>query len=209
MQYILLLHALLVIWVLIDGHRRKANLVPWTIAAMFLGPIILPCYTATRPLKGGESRGGRKSQILFKWIAASWAIMLAIIGIWSGQTSVGLITNEPLEYRLAVISTKGYVRQDDVIVTRFRSLLDELSQNYVEDPQQIANMSVIVRNKLKGYGIQESLLNIMEGLNQILCPLDSQKRRYSEYAFAYAGLRNEGLTHQDAIERLQAIVSGY
>ncbi len=70
-------------------------------------------------------------------------------------------------------------------------------------------MSVIIRDRLSANGIDESLLNIMEGLNQLLWPQDSKKKVYSEYAFAYAGLRNKGLPHQDAIEILQGKVSGY
>ncbi|MGA1796157.1 MAG: hypothetical protein ACMUIL_09880 [bacterium] len=200
---------MIAIWVLIDGHRRKANLVPWAIGATLLGPIILPYYVPLRSSKSHESPRDREAQILLKGLAVCWALMLAVVSIWGGRLPVNLINNEPLEYRLAIISTKGNVRYNDAIVSRFRCLLDELSQNYVEDPRQIANMSVIVRNKLKGYGIQESLLTIMEGLNQILWPPDSPKKRYSEFAFAYADLRNKGLTHQDAVETIQALVSGY
>lgn len=209
MHYLLLIHVMLAIWVLIDGHRRKVNVIPWAIGAMILGPIILPYFIANRPLKAYASKGGVKRQILFKGLAVFWVLLLAVIGIWSGKTPTNLIKREPLEYRLAVISTGGYVRKNDAIIDRFRSLLDELSQNYIEDPQQIANMSVIVRDQMKANGIDESLLNLMEGLNQLLWPQDSGKRRYCEFAFAYVGLRNDGLTHGEAIERLQAKVSGY
>ena len=200
---------MLAIWVVIDGYKRKVNVIPWAIGATILGPIILPYFIVNRPLKAYVSNGGRKRQILIKGLAVFWVLLLAVIGIWGGKTPTNLIKSEPLEYRLAVISTGGYVRENDAIIDRFRSLLDQLSQNYVEDPQQIANMSVIVRNQVKANGTDESLLNIMEGLNRLIWPQDSGKRRYSEFAFAYAGLRNKGLTHGEAIERLQAKVSGY
>ncbi|MGA1791854.1 MAG: hypothetical protein ACMUIM_10235 [bacterium] len=209
MHYILLIHGILAIWISIDTYKRKVNLIPWTIGTIFLGPITLPYYIATRPLKDSQSPGCGKTQTLIKVLAVFWALMLAVVGIWGGKTATNIIKEEPLEYRLAVISTKGYVREGDAIVTRFRSLLDQLSQNYIEEPQQIANMSVIVRDKLKAYGVNESLLSIMDGLNQIIWPQDSKKRRYSEYAFAYVGLRNGGLTHTEAIERVQATVNGY
>ena len=57
--------------------------------------------------------------------------------------------------------------------------------------------------------MDESLLNIMDGLNQIMWPEDGKKRSYSEYAFAYVGMRNRGFSHIEAIENLQALVSGY
>jgi len=209
MHYILLIHGMLAIWISIDGYKRKVNLIPWTIGTIFLGPITLPYYIAIRPLKASQSPASGKAQTLFKGLAVFWALMLAVAGIWGGKTMTNIMKEEPLEYRLAVISTKGYVREDDAIVTRFRSLLDQLSQNYIEDPEQIASMSLIVRDKLKAYGINEPLLNIMEGLSQIIWPHESKKRRYSEYIFAYADMRNNGLTHCEAIERLQATLSGY
>ena len=209
MQYLLLIHIVLAIWVLIDGHKRKVNVILWAIGATILGPIILPYFIVNRPSKTHAFERGEKRQLLFKGLAVFWMLLLAAIGIWGGKTPSDIFKSEPLEYRLAVISTGGFVREDDIIIERFRSILDQLSQNYAEDPQQIANMSVIVRDRMKATGVNESLLNIMEGLNQLLWPQDSGKRRYSEFAFAYAGLRNKGLSHGEAIESLQAKVSGY
>ena len=209
MRYILLIHGMLAIWISIDAYKRKVNLIPWAVATIFLGPIPLPYYNAIRPLKASQSPESGRTKNLLRGIAVCWALMLAVAGIWGGKPLTNTIKEEPLEYRLAVISSKGYVREDDEIVARFRSLLDQLSQNYIEDPQQIANMSVIARNKLKAYGVDESLLNIMEGLNQIIWTNGPRKRRYSEYIFAYAGMRHNGLTHCEAIERLQASLNGY
>jgi hypothetical protein len=209
MHYLLLIHVLLAIWILIDGHIRKLSIIPWVIGATILGPIVLPYYIVNRSQKVYASQRNGKSQILFKCIAAFWAFLLAVTGIWGAKAPTNIIKREPLEYRLAVISTGGNVRENDDIIARFHSLLDELSQNYVEDSQQIANMSVIVRDQIKANGIDESLLNIMEGINQLLWPQDSTKKRYSECVFAYVGLRKKGLSHMEAIEKLQATVSGY
>jgi hypothetical protein len=197
------------ICVLIDGHKLKFNVIPWAIGTTILGPIILPLYISRRPLNGCEFRRGGKWQKLFNGLAVFWVLLLAAISIWGGNTPTHTIKQESLEYRLAVINTGGNISENDATIARFRSLLTQLSQNYIEDTLQIANMSVIIRDRLSANGIDESLLNIMEGLNQLLWPQDSKKKRYSEYAFAYAGLRNKGLPHQDAIEILQGIVSGY
>lgn len=209
MPYILLVHAILIIWILIDGHKRKVNVIPWAIGTIILGPIILPQYITKRPLKANESRGDAKRQDIFTSFAIIWAVLLVVISIWGGKTITNTIKSEPLEYRLAVMNAGGYVHEYDKSVTHFNSLLDQLSQSCIEDRQQIANISVIMCNKVRARGIDESLLNIMEGLSQLLWPQDSKKRRYSEYAFAYAGLRNTGLSHKDSIDELQAIISGY
>ena len=209
MNYILVIHLIITICVLIDGHRLKLNIIPWTIGTIILGPIILPLYISNRPLKGKEFREGFKWQKLFTGIAIFWALLLVLIGIWGRNTPTNSIKEESLEYRLAIINTGGNISERDATIDRFRSLLSQLSDNYIEDAQQIADMSVIIRDRLCSNGINESLLNIMEGLNQVILPQGSQKNRYTEYAFAYAGLRNKGLSHRDAIEALQSLAGGY
>lgn len=211
MHYILLVHGIFIIWILIDGYNRKINIVPWVIGTVILGPIIIPQYMAKRPLKASEHREGVKTQSFFNKLALFWTLMLGVISIWGGKsfTNTIMAKREPLEYRLAVMNAKGNVLENDAVVSRFSSALDQLSESCIEDRQQIANISVIVHDKVRASGINEPLLNIMEGLSQLLWPEDLKKGKYSEYAFAYAGLRNTGLSHEDAIEQLKAIVSGY
>ncbi|MBN2372898.1 hypothetical protein JXL19_03800 [bacterium] len=210
MYYLLLIHILLIVWLSIDGLGRRINIIPWIMGTMILGPVILPYYISRRPLKAGESREGRWAACFFKCLAVFWALMWAAIGIWGGKLYTEAVKNEALEYRLAVISSKGRICENsNETVTRFRSLLEQLSENYIEDPRQLANISLITHKKMKERGMDVSLLNIMEGLNQIMWPEDGKKRSYSEYAFAYSNLRCKGISHSEAIDDLQAIANGY
>jgi len=112
---------------------------------------------------------------------------------------------ESLEYMLATIE-KGYVSRDDIIITRFRSLLSQLSNTYVENKQQISDMTVRAQGILeKEEGIKESLLNMMEGMNQIFY-IKVENQNYSEYMAAYMTLRRKGQSHNDAINGLKGIV---
>ena len=113
--------------------------------------------------------------------------------------------SELLEYKLATINAGGYVSKEHVTVARFRSLLNQLSVIFVEDKQQIADMSVTAQNLLKKEGVEESLINIMEGMNQLFSKkIENQK--YAEYAAAYVTLRGKGQSHTEAIRGLQAIL---
>jgi len=115
--------------------------------------------------------------------------------------------SESLEYKLATINAGGYVSKDHITVARFRSLLNQLSATFVEDKQQIADMSVTAQNLLKKEGVQESLINIMEGMNQLF-PRKIENQKYAEYAAAYVTLRSKGQSHTEAIRGLQAILRG-
>lgn len=207
-MWFLIIHGILAIWVFIDALMRKANIVLWVIGTTILGPIILPVYVSKRPLKAGEFRESDRLLSWLKKIAISWTILLVVAGIWSQKPVNNALNSETIEYRLAVINKGGYVRKDDVTVKRFRTLLDQLSENCVEDQQQIANISLIAKDKINSNGMNVPLLNIMEDLNKLVYR-ELKDERYSKYMFAYVGLRNNGLSHTEAIERLQAIIEGY
>lgn len=112
---------------------------------------------------------------------------------------------ESIEYMLATIE-KGYVSRDDPIIARFRSLLKQLDEKFIENKTQIADMSVGAQKLLKKEeGIKESLLNIMEGMNRLFSS-KSTNLKYAEYTAAYMVLRSKGQSHHDAIEGLKAIL---
>jgi len=111
---------------------------------------------------------------------------------------------ESMEYMLATID-KGYVSSDDIIIARFRSLLQQLDSTYVESKEQIGDMTVGTQKLLKDEGVKETLLNIMEGMNSLFSKrIENQK--YAEYASAYAVLRTKGQSHHEAIAGLRAIL---
>ncbi|MDV2503799.1 MAG: hypothetical protein RX318_07575 [bacterium] len=115
---------------------------------------------------------------------------------------------ESLEYKLATINAMRGFAKDDITVARFRSLLRQLSQTFVEDQQQIADMSVTVQQIMKEKGISESLLIIMEGMNQLVSS-EVGNLKYAEYISAYATLRNKGDSHAQAIAGLQGILRAF
>ena len=115
-------------------------------------------------------------------------------------------SDESLEYKLAVINAKGYVSKDHITVKRFRSLLNQLSKTFVENKEQIADMSVAAQKRLEEEGgVEESVLNIMEGMNKIFTePIENQK--YAEYVAAYTVMRIKGNAHEDSINGLKLLI---
>lgn len=113
--------------------------------------------------------------------------------------------SESLEFKLATIE-KGYVSRDDIIIARFRSLLEQLDAKFIENKTQISDMSVGAQKLLREEeGIKESLLNIMEGMNRLFSS-ESANLKYSEYASAYMVLRTKGQSHHEAVEGLKALL---
>jgi hypothetical protein len=210
-----ILNLIFAIWVLFDGHRRKVNAIAWAIGTFAIGPIIFPVYIAKRPpLKAEEFRKGETPWYSFKsmaffWTIVVWTLLLALAGIWKDRPAAKAVHETP-EYKLSVYSARDYVSQDDDNVDHFRSVLDRLSEHYVEDRQQIMNISVLAQKKAKVCGAKNaSLLDIMEGMDKIFCYNELKDQNYAEYAAIYVRLRKGGQSHKEAIETLQAIVRGY
>ena len=116
-----------------------------------------------------------------------------------------VFSDKPIEYKLAIINAGGYIDEDDITVNRFRSLLEQLSHTYIENRQQVADMTVTAKELLRKEGIKENLLNIMEGMNQLFSqPIENQE--YAKYAAMYVTLRRNGRSHSQAIGDIRAIL---
>jgi hypothetical protein len=139
--------------------------------------------------------------LLLKFVSAAFiaAIACASAPVYGGESKGG----DSLEYKLAVINAETYVREDDLVVARFRSLLRQLDQTFAEDVATIGNISVKAKNMLGGEGIRLDMLAMMEGINRTK-PLKAPK--YAEYVGAYVVNRTQGLTHDRAIAGLNGVV---
>lgn len=145
------------------------------VIALFIGAAILINYIQDRPVK--------KAPVVQKSPVAQ---------------------SMSLAHKLATID-KGYVSRDDIAVTRFKTLLDQLSSKYNETRQKISDVTVMGQNLLRDkYGIEESLLNIMEDMNQVL--ITKVDPSYPVYATAYVHLRKTGISRQQAIIGIESFV---
>ena len=133
--------------------------------------------------------------------------LLAFVVVAGLAFSNMVYARDSVAHQLATIEAGGHVAKNDITVARFRSLLDRLSSMYVEDQQEIADDSVTAQQLLRDDVISESLVKIMEGLNQLFTT-QVKNQKYREYAAAYVTLRGEGKSHSDAIRGLQAFLRG-
>jgi len=130
-------------------------------------------------------------------------VLMAITGVFG--TPIRICAAESLEHQLAIINAKGYVADNDITVARFRSLLEQLSTTFHAPKQEIADTSVKALELLNNNGIDESLLKVMEGMNQIF-PGKADNQKYSQILAYYITLRNKGRSHVEAIEDLRGLI---
>ncbi len=114
-----------------------------------------------------------------------------------------------LAHKLANINARGHVSPNHITVSRFQNLLAQMSGKFMENEQQIADMSVKAIELLENEGVSEHLINIMEGLNSLPVTsrgLPSSWREYRQYVALYVSARTK-LSHDEAIKGLRAFIA--
>lgn len=113
-----------------------------------------------------------------------------------------------LGYKLAVVETGNYYYESDLKVKRYNSLINQLSGKYVDNKQQIANITVTAKQILTENGIDENMINIMEGMNKIY-DLNNSYRKYNEYSSCYVIFRINGYNHDKSLSLLQESINTF
>ena len=89
-----------------------------------------------------------------------------------------------------------------VNVAPYESLLQQLSVAFRVDEKTIADQTAGTVHTLKESGIDESFINIMEGINSITAPINGS---YLDTMTTYIALRQMGYNHRDTISSIEAI----
>lgn len=98
--------------------------------------------------------------------------------IYTERTST---SDESLAYKLASLNKGGYVSHDDITVTRFQYLLNEIEKKTENTQTQIADTTFNVQKLLKDkYGKEVTLLTLMEGANRAMPEGSPIKFKYQE-----------------------------
>ena len=146
-------------------------------------------------------------------------VLLVLIKPWSSNSSDSHTYQEPknkslseksvsMAYKLAVLEKQSYVSENDILVKRFESLLNQLDSKYVDDQEKIADVTVAGIENLAKRGIEESMITLMEGMVQIY-DSSNDYMVYHEYSASYVVLRIQGRPHQETLKILQQMINEY
>lgn len=120
---------------------------------------------------------------------------LVILGL--AFVAVNPAQSQSLYKKLATIEEQGPPAEKTV--KRFRSLVPTLAGKYPESEQQVADITVKGQEILEKRGLSMSLLDVMEGINQVT-PSRGTERSYQKIVGNYAVLRSvESHSHDEAI----------
>jgi len=107
-----------------------------------------------------------------------------------------------LARKLAIADQSGFVLNDNKTLIQLDNLLSQLDRKYYDSREQIANKTLNAQRQLGNFGVNESVLTIMEGMNTINDRNDDRKN-YSAYLTIYIVLRKEMGSHNKTISDMQ------
>jgi hypothetical protein len=111
-----------------------------------------------------------------------------------------------MEYTLAYLDADGSISEDHISVSRCRSLLEQLSSTYDADKDRIGNATVAMQNELKKVGVNEKIINLLEGMNRIYLGRKANQT-YEQCGAAYIILRKKSVSHSEAIIGLREFLN--
>jgi len=113
---------------------------------------------------------------------------------------------QSLGYKMATIDTKEYYSETDPLVKRYNNMFDQLDVKFIESEDRIADMTVVAKNELEKIGLNEPMINIMEGICRLV-DVNTKTRKYADNVSCYIIFRSQGFNHSAALKEMQDLLT--
>lgn len=117
-----------------------------------------------------------------------------------------IISAQSIGAKLAMLDTGKPLTDSDLLSKRYTNILHQLTLKYIESDERICDISTVGKRLLNEAGIDESMINIMEGILK-LQDLKTRTKKYSENVSMYVAARQNGNSHYEALSKLQDLLS--
>jgi hypothetical protein len=152
----------------------------------------------------------RRKAWLVPLIVGALVLVVAFIADRKNNTSTGAAVSQSgptAEFEMASIDSNGAISPDDIRVARYRTLLDLLETKSGDAPNgddNVGSAFVEAQRELRERGISESMLNLMEGMNQLIRP--GKIDLLSDNLGVYVVMRSDlSLPHEQTINTMKKI----
>lgn len=120
--------------------------------------------------------------------------------------NISNLNSQSLGCKMATVDTKKYYTETDPLVKRYNNMFNQLDVKYLENKDQIADMTVTAKNELEKIGLNEPMINIMEGISR-LTDANTKNKKYADNISCYIIFRSQGFSHYDALKKMQDLLS--
>lgn len=108
--------------------------------------------------------------------------------------------------KLATTQSGSPISENDPLTKRFDNVLKNLDTKYIENKEQITELTITTWVELRLSGIDDPMYNIMEGING-LTDLKTQKKLYHDNIVIFKVLRKECPNYLCAMNSVQNLLT--
>jgi hypothetical protein len=108
--------------------------------------------------------------------------------------------------KLATTQSESPISENDPLTKRFDKVLNNLDIKYIENKEQIVEMTITNWVDLRLSGIDDPMFNIMEGIYNLV-DLKTQKKSYSDNIKVFRILRKKCSNYLCAINGVQNLLT--
>lgn len=134
-----------------------------------------------------------------------WRMVIAVgvMGLVMTAPGVYAQVERSIEYQLALLgsgSSAPAAVASASSISRFRTVLDELSVNYRQSREEMGYATIAMWKKLQEQKVQVSLMEMLDGMN--LVASGEGKQDFMRNITLYYGLRSRGMSHKQTLRQM-------
>lgn len=108
-----------------------------------------------------------------------------------------------IEYQLALLGSDQPTQAvaSASSISRFRTVLDELSVNYRQSREEMGYATIAMWKKLQEQKVAASLMEMLDGMNLVAAG-ETGKQDFMRNLTLYYGLRSRGMSHKQTLRQM-------
>jgi hypothetical protein len=130
-------------------------------------------------------------------------VAVGVLGVVLSVPPMSAQTERSIEYQLALLGsdqpTQAVASANSI--SRFRTILDELSLNYRQSREEMGYSTIAMWKKLQEQKISANLMEMLDGMN-LVASGEAGKQDFMRNLTLYYALRSRGMSHKQTLRQM-------
>ena len=130
-------------------------------------------------------------------------VAVGVLGVVLSVPPMSAQTERSIEYQLALLGSDQPAQAvaSANSISRFRTILDELSLNYRQSREEMGYSTIAMWKKLQEQKISANLMEMLDGMN-LVASGEAGKQDFMRNLTLYYALRSRGMSHKQTLRQM-------
>ncbi|WAS03957.1 hypothetical protein LQF76_07870 [Gloeomargaritales cyanobacterium VI4D9] len=130
-------------------------------------------------------------------------VAVGVLGVVLSVPPMSAQTERSIEYQLALLGSDQPAQAvaSANSISRFRTVLDELSLNYRQSREEMGYSTIAMWKKLQEQKISANLMEMLDGMN-LVASGEAGKQDFMRNMALYYALRSRGMSHKQTLRQM-------